>query len=98
MITPVLIEAKLLWRSKKKNHLRVLSWPAQSPDLNPIENLWSEIKRRIHNDKPTSLPSLERCIKRAWKSVKPEMVKNLIESMPRRIKAVIQANGGPTKY
>ena len=90
--------SKIVVAFKQKKNLRTLSWPSQSPDLNPIENLWAEIKRKIHNEKPTSLPSLERCVKRAWKSVKPEMVKNLIESMPRRIKAVIQANGGPTKY
>ena len=76
------------------------SWSAQSPDLNPIENLWDEIKRSVKNEKrkPKNLNELERLVKKTWRSIPQDKIKRLVESMPRRVQAVIDANGGPTKY
>jgi transposase len=85
---------------REENGVQVLPWPAQSPDLNPIENLWMEVKRNVQKQKkkPTNLADLEKHVKRAWRAIPKEMIENLVDSMPRRIQAVIAAKGGPTKY
>ncbi len=72
----------------------VLDWPANSADLNPIENLWSIVKRKMRDTRPNKTDD----IKATWASIAPEQCHRLIASMPRRIDAVIHAKGGPTKY
>ena len=84
-----------------ENHgFQVLSWPAQSPDLNPIEHLWTHLKRKVSNyDVPANgMLELWERVENEWDSIGPEVCQNLIESMPRRIKAVLKAKGGYNKY
>jgi len=76
----------------------VLDWPANSPDLNPIENLWGIVKRKMRDTRPNNADDLKAAIKATWASITPEQCHRLIASMPRRIDAVIHAKGGPTKY
>jgi len=84
----------------EKSGMQVLDWPAQSPDINPIENLWAIVKQSIRQQKkqPTNLAQLKRRVKAAWKAIPKETITNLVDSMPRRIQAVIAAEGGPTRY
>ncbi|KAK3572612.1 hypothetical protein QTP86_000859 [Hemibagrus guttatus] len=62
----------------KKKHIKVLEWPSQPPDLNPIENLWRELKVRVAKRQPRNLNDLERICKEEWDKIPPEMCANLV--------------------
>ena len=78
----------------------VMKWPAQSPDLNPIEHLWWYLKRRLdeYEHPPTSLAELWSRCEAEWEKIPAEECQKLVESMPRRVEAVLKAKGGFTKY
>ncbi len=76
----------------------VLDWPANSPDMNPIENLWGIVKRKMRDTRPNNADELKATVKETWASIPPQQCHKLITSMPRRIEAVIKAKGAPTKY
>ncbi len=69
----------------------VLDWPANSPDLNPMENLWGIVKRKMRDTRPNNADDLKAAIKETWASIPPQQCHKLITSMPRRIEAVIKA-------
>ena len=73
-----------------------LDWPAQSPELNPIEHLWDELEPRLRAgpNRPTSLPDLTNALVAEWKQVPAAMFQHLVESLPRTVEAVIAAKGG----
>ncbi len=68
----------------------VLDWPANSPDLNPIENLWGIVKRKMRDTRPNNADDLKATVKETWASIPPQQCHKLITSMPRRIEAVIR--------
>ncbi|GJP58008.1 hypothetical protein CLOP_g19920 [Closterium sp. NIES-67] len=78
----------------------VLEWPAGSPDLNPIEHLWAHLKRELvkHETPPTGMVDLWEREQEEWEKIPSEVCSNLIDSMPRRVKAVIRAKGQWTRY
>ncbi len=76
----------------------VLYWPANSPDLNPIKNLWGIVKRKMRDTRLNNADDLKATVKETWASIPPQQCHKLITSMPRRIEAVIKAKGAPTKY
>lgn len=82
----------------KNNKINVLKWPAQSPDLNPIENLWDIVDRKINRDDCRNADELFRQVEIAWNEISGEILSNLIESMPRRCKEVLKNKGYATKY
>jgi hypothetical protein len=75
-------------------------WPAKSPDLNPIERLWDELERRLRDkpNHPKSVPDLANALVGEWKQVPAAMFQHLVESLHRKVEAVIAAKGGPTPY
>ncbi len=50
----------------------VLDWPANSPDLNPIENLWCIVKRKMRDTRPNKADDLKAAIKATWASIPPQ--------------------------
>ena len=87
-------------RCFKKHKIEVMQWPPQSPDLNPIEHLWGLLKRKLadYERPPTSMKELWDRVQMEWEAISQRECQGLIESMPDRIKAVLQAQGGYTKY
>ena len=81
------------------NNINLLEWPGNSPDLNSIENLWTKMKNKVLEKQPLSGAELVKAMKEVWvKEISKKYCQSLIESMPRRIKAVIKNRGGHTKY
>ena len=80
------------------NHVRVIEWPGNSPDLNPIENCWLVMKEIIAKERPASLDDLKKSIRWQWCHLSKEYLKTLAESMPSRIRKVRAAKGWQTKY
>lgn len=78
--------------------LELLIWPSMSPDLNPIEHLWVEIDKKLARVELNSMTELEEALQSYWSEITRQEVLSLIESMPRRVEAVIAARGGHTKY
>jgi transposase len=74
--------------------------PPNSPDLNPIENIWAWMKHEISakNLYVTSKAEMQRIVIEMWENFSDIKWDGLIASMPERIKAVIKAKGGPTRY
>lgn len=82
----------------QKNRVEVMEWPAQSPDLNPIENLWCDVKEAVSNCNPSNNNQLWETVEHAWKSISQERCENLVNSMNRRCAAVIANKVYATKY
>ncbi len=83
------------WFLEHDNEFTLLKWPPQSPDLNPIEHLWDVVEREIHimDIQPTNLQQLRDAIMSILTNISEECFQHLVESMPRRIKAVLKAKG-----
>jgi len=80
--------------------VRVMHWPSQSPDLNPIEHLWDDLDRRLRAEpcQPTSAESLFAKLQALWHSTAAETTRALVASMPRRLLEVIKNKGGATSF
>ena len=81
------------------NGIQVMPWPGNSPDLNPIENMWHVMKMKLEEKEVKKVKEMKEMITRIWcMEITPDYCANLANSMPARLMAVLEANGGPTKY
>ena len=73
-------------------------WPSQSPGLNPLENLWSILKKNVSRGNPTNKDELWNLTLQKWNKISNDVIHSLYRSMPQRLAAVIKSKGGPCKY
>ncbi|KAG2465219.1 TC1A transposase, partial [Polypterus senegalus] len=90
--------AKILKEWLQDDSVNVLEWPSQSPDLNPIEHLWRDLKMAVHRRFLSNLMDLERCCKKEWAKLGKDRCAKLVASYSKRLEAVIAAKGASTKY
>ena len=84
----------------RDEEILVLDWPARSPDLNPIENLWGALVSRVYDQfrQFDTLDDLKEAITFAWEALAPEYLESLVSSMPNRCISVLEKRGGHMKY
>lgn len=82
----------------KDNFVDVLDWPPQSPDLNPLENLWRTLKQDVASKCSTNTQQLWTIVQQSWNKISRDDCCKLIDSMPRRCAAVIQNKGYAIPY
>jgi len=96
MILSIGLKKAEKWR--EENQVRRISWAAQSPDLNSIENVWAVLKANISNYELNSIKELIKIIKKEWKKLDSSFTKNLIISMKNRISLVLSNEGNHILY
>ena len=83
----------------RDNNVRLLAWPGNSPDLNPIENLWARLKKLVSQRHPSNKTELIEAIIESWHHViTAQELETLVNLMPDRCRAVIAAKEYATKY
>jgi transposase len=82
----------------EENNIIILQWPSQSPYLNPMEHVWAHIKRELRGKDFKNRSELKEAIIAIWKGIEQQFITNIVYSMPKRVMAVLKANGGHTFY
>ena len=82
----------------ENNGISTLNWPSQSPDLNPIENLWNTLKVKVHKRNPQNIKQLEELCKEEWGKVTLDQWGKHVANYRKRLEAVKQNRGYATKY
>ena len=83
-----------------KKNINVLEWPAYSPDMNPTENIFGILARRVYmnNRQYDDVDQLKSSIEKEWKALETEFLQKLVDSMPNRLFELTKANGSWTHY
>jgi arsenate reductase-like glutaredoxin family protein len=84
----------------KENGIETVKWPAKSPDLNPIENVWGWMVKDMYFGKPAykNLKELKQAVFDSWAKVPDQLIDKLIDSMPRCMREVIEKKGKSIDY
>ncbi len=90
--------AKSVRKFLQDQKVRVLPWPAKSPDLNLVENTWARLTSIVHDINPKNTEELRVAVRQAWDSLETDYLVHLVQSVPTRLQAVVDADGWQTKY
>ena len=91
-------QSKIVQKWFDQHSVQRLEWPSQSPDLNIIEHMWQELERRTKNLRASNALEKFAQLEKAWSEIPYTVIDRLLDSLPRRCQAVIDAKGYPTKY
>lgn len=91
-------KAKSVQEWLRRRRWDVSDWPAQSPDLNPIEHCWSVVDKSVRIEKPKNVEELWQVVEKAWKNLDPQYCNKLVLSMNNRCEAVLSNCGYATRY
>uniref|UniRef100_A0A3Q2FGN4 Paired domain-containing protein n=1 Tax=Cyprinodon variegatus TaxID=28743 RepID=A0A3Q2FGN4_CYPVA len=92
-------KAEAVTKWLKDHEVEVLDlWPENSPDLNPMQNLWSFLKKQVDKQKPTNCDQLQALIRQEWFTINRDLVQKFISSMPERIAEVVRKQGQPCEF
>jgi len=90
--------ATVQWLDANVPEHLVSSWPASSPDLNPIENIWALLRDAVASTNPTTKRQLAAAVRRAWSAIDQQHIDHAMESMPQRLRAVLDAKGAHINF
>ena len=89
---------KTLTYLHRKKVCLLCDWPPQSPDLNPLENLWRILKRNVSIGNPANKEDIWNLIMDEWNINPYDTIHSLYSSMSQKSASVIKSKGGPCKY
>jgi transposase len=90
--------AKLTKAFFHSKDLTVLPWPANSPDLNPIENIWAILKQNVERRIVRNKEELVNVAEEEWSNIDQDLIRKTIHSMPKRISQVLERGGKKCDY
>ena len=90
--------AKIYWQWFEENNIKIMSWPANSPDLNCIGNLWSWLNHNLGKIKTKDPDRLKEEVTKLLNNVPKVITQSLVNSMPKRFNECLKAKGLSTKY
>ena len=90
--------SKITTELLQQKKIRLLEWPSQSPDLNPIDMLWHDLKKAVHTRHLKNIAELKQFCKEEWSKIPPDRCAGLILNYRKRLVEVIAAKGGSTSY
>ena len=90
--------SKVVAKWLKDNKVKVLEWPSQSANLNPIENVWAELKKCVRARRPRNLTQLHQFYQEEWAKIHPTSCGKLVEGYPKHLTQVKKIKGNATKY
>ena len=82
----------------KENNIKIIDWPSNSPDLNPIENIWAKIKNKLCRQEFDNINKLRKRVEKEWDSLTKKNLQIYSNSMNNRIESCLLLNGKITKY
>lgn len=81
-----------------RNGIDCIDWPSRSPDLNPIENLWGDLERRVYAHNPRTMEELEHWIAIEWADTNLDYISAICSNMRKRLELVIAYEGYRIPY
>jgi len=88
--------AKITKEFLANSNVKLMEWPAKSPDLNPIETVWGMMKARIRVDAFATAETLQKEVMKAWDSISQDQINELVLGFKNRVNKMVERKGKAT--